>query len=103
MWLLISDTDLKQYIQQFTSALDTIKEMLVTQQSDIDAVTAEITDLKNTVVTANTNIQAELDALKVANPAIDITGLQAAVSGLRDAVAVTTQESTEVPPPAPPA
>jgi len=52
-----------------------MKETLVAAQSDIDAITAELG-------TALANIQAEIAALQAANPALDLSALQAAADAL---------------------
>ena len=50
--------------------------------ADVQAITAAVADL-GTAVTA---VQAEIDALKAANPALDLTALDAAVASLTPAV-----------------
>ena len=78
----------------------TLKEIQMSQ-SDIDAATSAIqaTEADDAVVVAN--IQAELAALKAANPAVDTTALDAAVAGLPAAQA--SLDSLETPPVVPPA
>jgi hypothetical protein len=51
--------------------------------ADVAAVEAVVTDL----AAATANIQAELDALKAGNPAVDFSGLDAAVASLQGAQA----------------
>jgi uncharacterized protein YjlB len=67
--------------------------MIVATQADVDALTAAVGDLESQVTadetelgTAVAGIQAEIDALKNANPALDLTGLQAKVTDAQSAV-----------------
>lgn len=75
-------------------------EMIVATQADVDALTAAVGDLEDQVTadetqlgTAVTGIQAEIDALKNANPALDLSGLQAKVT---DATTAVTNLGTAV-------
>ena len=70
--------------------IDNLKEMAAMAQSDIDALTAQITQLGQTLSTDVTNIQGELSALEqqVANgQPVDLSGIQAAVAGIAGNVA----------------
>jgi hypothetical protein len=69
-------------------------------QADVDALTAAVSGVSTDLAAAVTNIQAEIAALQTANPALDLSALQTAVSGL-----VTVQgtvDALETPPPAAP-
>lgn len=83
--------------------------MIVATQADVDALTAAVGDLESQVTadetqlgTAVAGIQAEIDALKNANPALDLTGLQAKVTEAQGAVtdlgAAVNNVSALVPP-----
>ena len=61
--------------------------ILMSQQDDISADTAAIVQAVTDLGTAVTNVQAEIDQLKAANPALDLTALDAAVASLQPAVA----------------
>ena len=85
------------------AALRTINERINTMatQADIDALTAQLTDLGVTLGTALAGIQSDLDALVVANPGVDVTALSASVAALSTAVEQATAIDAENP--APPA
>jgi hypothetical protein len=74
--------------------------ILMSQQDDISADTAAIVQAVTDLGTAVTSVQAEIDQLKAANPALDLTALDAAVASLQPAVAGV---QGLVPPAAPPA
>lgn len=78
--------DLWSYVLGQTGIVTQLGEKLMATQADIDALAAKV----SADVTA---INAEIAALQAANPALDLTGLQAAVASLD----VTAN------PPAPPA
>ena len=71
---------------------------IMATQADIDALTAQITDRDAALATALAGIQGDLDALKAANPAVDITALQASVAALGDTVAQAAAVDAENPP-----
>jgi hypothetical protein len=81
-----------------------LKEMAIMAQSDIDALTTEVTNLASTLAGDVTSIQTEIAALEqqVANgQPVDLTGITAAVAALSGTVGTV---SALVPaPPAPPA
>lgn len=67
--------------------------MIVATQADVDALTTAVGDLETQVtgdeaqlVTAVTGIQDEIAALQNANPALDLSGLQAKVTDAQSAV-----------------
>lgn len=78
-----------------------LKEMATVAQSDIDALTAQVTDLTTTLGNDVNAIQAEIAALEAqvaAGQPVDLTGIQAAVANLSNTVSTAT---AIVPPPAP--
>jgi predicted negative regulator of RcsB-dependent stress response len=68
------------------AALTTKVDKLMSDQSHLDAQVAAINAGVAALTTAATNIAAEIAALKAANPAVDFTGLDAAVASLGAAV-----------------
>lgn len=74
--------------EQLDRALKTITERInmSASQSDVDALTAQVTQVAADLGTAQTALQAEIDALAAANPSIDLSALQAAVAPLDGAV-----------------
>lgn len=62
-------------------------DILTEQQDDINADVTQIQAGVDALGTAATNIQAEIDALKNANPALDLSALDAAAAALTPAVA----------------
>lgn len=55
-------------------------------QADVDALTTAIDTVATDVATAQTVLQAEIDALAQANPSLDLSALQTAVAPLDAAV-----------------
>lgn len=73
--------------QQITQLNERMAEMEASQQAtqaDIDALTAAVGQVSTDLVSTRDKLQAEIDAL--ANAGVDISGLQAAVAPLDDAV-----------------
>jgi hypothetical protein len=82
-----------------------LKEIVLTTagntQADVDALTAQVTQLAAQLTTDVTNIDAEIAALKTANPGLDLSKLEAAMTGLSGTV--STVDAIAPPPPATPA
>lgn len=55
-------------------------------QADIDQVTQQVNQVATDLQTSTTAIQAEIDQLAQANPQLDLSALQSAVSPLDDKV-----------------
>jgi predicted nucleic acid-binding Zn-ribbon protein len=75
--------------RQLLAQLDTINkklDVLMSQQDDITADVQAIQQAVDDLGTAATAIEDEITALKAANPALDLTGLDAAVGSLKTAV-----------------
>ena len=88
-------------LARIAAQLDTITGRLETMatQTDIDNLTAQLTAVGDALNTAVAGIQADLDALKAANPAIDITALSTSVAALVTAAAAVTAVDAENPAP----
>ncbi len=73
---------------EFERVVDQLRERisLMATQADVDAITAQITQVSTDLAAAKTSLQAEIDKLAVANPGVDLSGLQAAVAPLDAAV-----------------
>lgn len=73
--------------------LDAIYERLtlMATQTDVDTLTAKLDDLSTQLDTAVTGIQGDLDALKAANPGVDVSALSASV----DRLATVAQRATD--------
>lgn len=61
-------------------------ELIVATQTDIDAITTAVNGAVTNINAAVTDVTNEIAALKQANPSLDLTGLQNAVSALGTAV-----------------
>ena len=85
--------DILQLLHTINGRLDTMAT-----QTDIDALTAQLATLSSDLSGAVAGIQADLDALKAANPAVDITALQASVASLSTVVASAQAVDAENPP-----
>jgi hypothetical protein len=66
-------------------------------QADVDAIKASIDQFGTDLSTALDGIQSDLDALKLANPALDLTALQASTSALSTVVSRATDVDAENP------
>lgn len=100
-------------LEEINMKLEQIMSQQSTEQADIDAATAAITNLTGIVTTvaadletAQANILAEITALKQANPAVDTTQLDTAVAGIATPLAAlqaadTAVDALETPAPAP--
>jgi hypothetical protein len=73
-------------IQRTVHAINTKAAQLMSQQDDIAADVQAITQAVTDLGTAAAAIEAEIAALKNANPALDLTGLDAAVASLKTSV-----------------
>jgi hypothetical protein len=71
-------------------------DILMTQQDDINTDVTTIEAGVTNLGTATAAIQAEIDALKAANPQLDLSGLDKAAADLTGAVSVIGA----IPPPA---
>ena len=87
-----------QDILNAVNALNVKVSKLMTQQDDLNAAAQEIEADVAKQNTALDAIKAEIAALQGANPALDLTALNAAVADLDTA---TAAEQAVVPPPAP--
>lgn len=72
--------------REFDSTITRIERQLMSTQADVDALTAQVSQVATDLQTAQTTIQAEIDALAAANPALDLTGLQDALAPIDEAV-----------------
>lgn len=79
------------------------QEQIMATQAEVDAVTAEIGLDVNGLVTSTQAIKDEIAAIQAANPAVDLSGLQAAVASLDSAAGGVAGIATPAPAPAPPA
>ena len=87
--LLVIDTRL--------SAIETTLRKIMSEQDQANAVAAQIETDVAAENTATTAIEAEIAALQAANPSVDFTPLNQAVTDLNSA---TASEQAVVPPPA---
>ena len=93
MWGIVTGAQILQAIKAVSAKVD----ILMTEQAGIDAAAQEIQADVTRENTALAAIQAEIATLQAGNPALDLSGLQAAVSALDSA---TAAEEAAVPPPA---
>jgi len=96
------------------AAVATLNKRINMAQSDVDAITAELQTVAADVAkvasdldSSTQTLQAEIDSLANANPALDLTALKAAADALDpsvqavDAQAQKIGQLTPTPPPAP--
>ncbi len=55
-------------------------------QSDVDALTTQVDQVATDLTAAQTSLQSEIDTLAAANPSLDLSALQSAVTPLDSAV-----------------
>ena len=75
-------------------------DVLMSQQDDLAADVQIVDQAVTDLGTAATAIEAEIAALKTANPALDLTGLDTAVGSLKTAVSGVTAIAPPATPPA---
>jgi hypothetical protein len=75
-------------LTQFTETIQRVNERisLMATQADVDALTTQVDQVAADLATAQTVLQTEIDTLAAANPALDLTALQAAVAPVDAAV-----------------
>lgn len=78
--------------------LNRIEKRLMATQDQVDALKATVDQLGGDLATAVSGIQSDLDALKKANPAVDISALEASVATLSTAVQGAQAVDAENPP-----
>jgi hypothetical protein len=76
----------REEFENFKRTLNKKVDKMASQQ-DVDALQAQVDQDKVDLTTGIATVQAEVDALVVANPAIDVTNLQASVAALSPVVA----------------
>jgi hypothetical protein len=82
---LVTNRQLLAAIAILQASVDTLQlkaDAIMTEQAGIDAAAAQIQADVTAEGTALTAIEAEIAKLQAGNPALDLTGLQAAVAGL---------------------
>jgi predicted negative regulator of RcsB-dependent stress response len=89
-----------QKILAAIAALSKKVDALMSDQSHLDAQVAQIVAGVAALNTAATDIEAEIAALKAANPAVDFTALDAAVASLGSAVTAVQADDQPAAPPA---
>lgn len=88
---------LKQRVSELEQKVD---HFMAVTQADLDALTSAINGVGTALASDVTNITAEIAALQSANPNLDLTGLQGAVSSLQATQA--SVDALDTPPVSPP-
>jgi hypothetical protein len=89
---MITNSALLRSLQELHAKAD----ILMSQQDDLTAAATAIQAENADLASAAANISAEIAALKAANPALDLTALDAAVAGIPAAQAGV--DALETPP-----
>lgn len=84
----VSVESFREYLDRKFDTLERL--ILLATQADIDALTNALAQLQAELTADDGAIQAELAKLSQANPSVDLTGLQSAVSNLSTQVQNTT-------------
>jgi chromosome segregation ATPase len=100
-WLARRDCGHGAHLAVITERLDRIDnrlETLMSEQSQLDADVQSIEGSVAAIAAAVTAVQAELSALQNSNPALDLTGLNQAVSDLAGATSSVQALAPAAPP-----
>ncbi len=99
----VDDGPVMDRLDRIEKKLDTVikkENKIMTDQEHVDAEVEAIGAVVTDLAAAAANIEAEIQALKDAHPAVDFTGLDAAVASLQGAQAsVDALETPEEPAP----
>jgi hypothetical protein len=74
--------------------------LMAVTQADLDALAASLGDLQTKLTSADAGLQAEIDSLQSANPALDLSGVQAKLNELSSQVDATAAMVPAAPAPA---
>jgi hypothetical protein len=88
--------ELTELQRKFTTIFGRLERMAT--QSDVDALVAAVDVLGTDLTTAVAGIQSDLDALKAANPGVDLGALTASIGALSTAVSAAKAVDAENPP-----
>lgn len=95
---LVTKADLALEVDKLNERMDTMAT-----QDDINRLTGEVNQVATDLAASVATVQSELDALQAANPTLDLSGLETAVSTLdTQAQAVGTLAPQPAPAPTPP-
>ena|ERR1035437_7181404 len=73
-------------IRHMLRAINELQENQMSTQAQVDALTAELTQVASDLVASSAALQTEIDSLSAANPGVSLTALQAAADALDPAV-----------------
>src|ERR1035437_3194867 len=73
-------------IRHMLRAINELQENQMSTQAQVDALTAELTQVASDLVASSAALQTEIDSLAAANPGVSLTALQAAADALDPAV-----------------
>ena len=103
MWFFNNNTQLLLQIEQMLITIEQKENAIMAAQDDVNAAAATLVSLTNTLGTvagdlnaAVAKVQAEIDQLKQANPAVDTSALNDAVNGLAAPLAALQSADTAV-------
>lgn len=94
----MTDRELLLAIRRSLELLHQKADIIMTQQDDLNADVTSIEDGITALGTASAAIAAEIAALRAANPALDLTALDAAAASLTGAVASVAALAPAAPP-----
>lgn len=86
MGLIVTNRQLQQQLNRIETKVDLMTEQQDQINADVQAIEAGVANLS----TAAAAIQAEIDALKQQNPALDLSGLDKAAADLTGAVSAVS-------------
>lgn len=90
--------------REFDTTVAALNERMdgMATQADVDQITQQVSQVATDLESARTTLQTEIDQLAQANPAVDVSALQAAVAPL-DAAVQSLGQLQPQPPQQPPA
>lgn len=103
MWFFNNNTRLLLQIEQMLTIIEQKENAIMAAQDDVNAAVTALTSAASALGTVTSDltaavarVQAEIDQLKQANPAVDTTALNAAVEGLAAPLAALQGADTAV-------
>jgi predicted nucleic acid-binding Zn-ribbon protein len=90
-------------LDQILNAINSVNrklDVLMSQQDELNTDVQAVQQAVDDLGTAATDIEAEIAALKSSNPALDLSGLDAKVAALKNAVSGVTSIAAPAAPPA---
>jgi hypothetical protein len=83
--------------EAITGRLTRMENVLMATQAQVDALTTRVTAVGDAVTTGVAGIRSDLDAIRAANPDVDLSALEGSVTALEASTAGVTDLDAEFP------